>query len=85
MLAGCGMVARAARGGMSRQAAYRLRARAPQFAFLWDEALKVAAARRPPRGAGAGRCIRCSRVRPIRPKTGVTDRGATGEARGAAG
>ena len=42
-LADTGVVSEAARSvGMSRQAAYRLRARAPQFAFLWDEAVKVA-------------------------------------------
>ncbi|HBK16573.1 MAG TPA: LysR family transcriptional regulator [Erythrobacter sp.] len=55
VLAGCGMVARAARSvGMSRQAAYRLRARAPQFAFLWDEAVKVAAARKAAARRGRG-------------------------------
>jgi len=49
------MVARAARSvGMSRQAAYRLRARAPQFAFLWDEAVKVAAARKSAARRGRG-------------------------------
>lgn len=39
-LAQHGKVARAARSvGMSRQAAYRLRARAPNFADFWDGAL----------------------------------------------
>ncbi len=39
VLAGCGMVARA---------------RAPQFAFLWDEALKAAAARKAAARRGRG-------------------------------
>ena len=42
-----GRVAKAAREvGMSRQSAYRLRARAPLFAQMWDRALDVAEARR---------------------------------------
>ena len=31
---------------MSRQAAYRLRARAPRFALMWDQAMEVAASRK---------------------------------------
>jgi hypothetical protein len=43
-LARHGKVARAARAvGMSRQAAYRLRARAPKFAELWEIAMADAA------------------------------------------
>ncbi|UIP07725.1 LysR family transcriptional regulator [Erythrobacter sp. SDW2] len=46
-LAQHGKVARAARSvGMSRQAAYRLRARAPNFADFWDGALVEAARRK---------------------------------------
>lgn len=46
-LARSGKVAPAAREvGMSRQAAYRLRARAPKFAGMWDWAMREAAARR---------------------------------------
>lgn len=46
-LASHGEVARAAREvGMSRQAAYRLRARAPKFASMWDWAMREAADRR---------------------------------------
>lgn len=46
-LARHGKVAKAAREvGMSRQAAYRLRARAPQFAQMWDAAMRVVVARR---------------------------------------
>ena len=46
-LAQHGKVAAAARGvGMSRQAAYRLRARAPLFARYWDDAMEVAQRRR---------------------------------------
>ena len=46
-LAQHGKVAAAARSvGMSRQAAYRLRARAPQFARLWDEAMRLGQAAR---------------------------------------
>ena len=42
-----GRAATAAREvGMSRQSAYRLRARAPLFAQMWDRALEVAEARR---------------------------------------
>lgn len=42
-LARTGKVAPAARAvGMSRQAAYRLRARAPQFAALWLTAMEAA-------------------------------------------
>ncbi len=42
-----GKVALAARDvGMSRQAAYRLRARAPKFAEMWDWAMREAADRR---------------------------------------
>ena len=47
LLARHGKVARAARDvGMSRQAAYRLRARAPQFAVFWKDALELARRRR---------------------------------------
>lgn len=47
LLARHGKVARAARDvGMSRQAAYRLRARAPQFAAFWEDALELARRRR---------------------------------------
>ena len=43
----CGRVAEAARAvGMSRQAAYRLRARAPNFADFWDGALVEAERRK---------------------------------------
>jgi hypothetical protein len=43
LLARTGKVAPTARAvGMSRQAAYRLRARAPQFAKFWDQAMEVA-------------------------------------------
>ncbi|MFB0614190.1 hypothetical protein [Aurantiacibacter poecillastricola] len=46
-LARHGKVAKAAREvGMSRQAAYRLRARAPKFAEMWDWAMREAEARR---------------------------------------
>ena len=46
-LARSGKVAPAAREvGMSRQAAYRLRARAPKFAQMWDWAMREAAARK---------------------------------------
>jgi len=46
-LAVSGKVAPAARSvGMSRQAAYRLRKRAPHFAHLWNLALEQARARR---------------------------------------
>ncbi len=46
-LAHYGKVAKAAREvGMSRQAAYRLRARAPKFAEMWDWAMREAADRR---------------------------------------
>ena len=46
-LARSGKVAAAARSvGMSRQAAYRLRARAPGFAKFWDMAMEEAARRR---------------------------------------
>ena len=46
-LARSGKVAPAAREvGMSRQAAYRLRARAPKFAQMWDWAMREALARR---------------------------------------
>ena len=46
-LARCGKVAEAARAvGMSRQAAYRLRDRAPLFAHYWDDALELARRRR---------------------------------------
>ena len=46
-LARCGKVAIAARSvGMSRQAAYRLRARAPNFAQMWDLAMQQAEASR---------------------------------------
>ena len=44
LLARHGKVARAARSvGMSRQAAYRLRARAPKFAEYWNLAMEQAA------------------------------------------
>jgi len=47
LLARTGKVAPAARAvGMSRQAAYRLRTRAPQFAQFWDQAMEVAKRRR---------------------------------------
>ena len=47
LLARTGKVAPAARAvGMSRQSAYRLRARAPTFAHFWDVALEQAARRR---------------------------------------
>ncbi|WP_145985329.1 hypothetical protein [Altererythrobacter sp. B11] len=53
-LAQHGKVARAARGvGMSRQAAYRLRARAPKFAEFWDWALEEAAKARSARRSAA--------------------------------
>ena len=43
LLARNGSVAASARAvGMSRQSAYRLRARAPRFAAFWDSALEVA-------------------------------------------
>lgn len=46
-LARSGKVAAAARAvGMSREAAYRLRARAPQFAALWLTAMAAAEAQR---------------------------------------
>lgn len=46
-LASHGKVAAAARSvGMSRQAAYRLRARAPKFAEMWDWAMREARAKR---------------------------------------
>ncbi|MWV29155.1 hypothetical protein [Aurantiacibacter rhizosphaerae] len=46
-LAQHGKVAKAAREvGMSRQAAYRLRSRAPKFAQMWDWAMREAADRR---------------------------------------
>lgn len=47
LLARSGKVAPCARAvGMSRQAAYRLRARAPLFARYWDDAMEVAQRRR---------------------------------------
>lgn len=47
LLARSGKVAQCARAvGMSRQAAYRLRARAPLFAQYWDDALALARRRR---------------------------------------
>ena len=47
LLARSGKVAPCARAvGMSRQAAYRLRARAPRFALMWDQAMEVAASRK---------------------------------------
>lgn len=47
LLACHGKVARAAREvGMSRQAAYRLRARAPQFAQFWEQSMELAKRRR---------------------------------------
>ena len=43
LLARSGKVAPSARAvGMSRQAAYRLRARAPRFAEFWDRAMQAA-------------------------------------------
>ena len=56
-LAKTGEVAAAARAvGMSRQAAYRLRARAPEFARVWEMALEQALAQRAERcGRGRGR------------------------------
>ena len=43
LLGRTGSVAASARAvGMSRQSAYRLRARAPRFAAFWDSALEVA-------------------------------------------
>ena len=45
LLARSGKVAASARAvGMSRQAAYRLRGRAPQFAALWERAMAEAEA-----------------------------------------
>ena len=59
-LARCGKVAPAARGvGMSRQAAYRLRARAPKFAEFWEIAMADAA-----RARGAARRAR-KQVHPL--------------------
>ena len=47
LLARSGKVAASARAvGMSRQAAYRLRDRAPQFAALWERAMAEAEAQR---------------------------------------
>lgn len=47
LLGRTGKVAASARAvGMSRQAAYRLRARAPRFAEYWDMAMEVAARRK---------------------------------------
>lgn len=47
LLGRTGKVAASARAvGMSRQAAYRLRARAPRFAEYWDMAMEVAAKRK---------------------------------------
>ena len=47
LLARSGKVATSARAvGMSRQAAYRLRDRAPQFAALWERAMAEAEAQR---------------------------------------
>lgn len=47
LLARSGKVAECARAvGMSRQAAYRLRARAPLFAQYWEDALALAQRRR---------------------------------------
>ena len=47
LLARSGKVAACARAvGMSRQSAYRLRARAPEFAKYWEMALQEAARRR---------------------------------------
>ena len=52
-LAQCGKVAAAARSvGMSRQSAYRLRARSRVFAELWPQALAAGKARRRARGRG---------------------------------
>ncbi|MEW4447315.1 hypothetical protein [Qipengyuania sp. JC766] len=87
-LAQHGKVAAAARGvGMSRQAAYRLRARAPEFARIWHVALQEAATRR------AAARKRKARVHPLLakgPRTGDTPAGRvtggplTGHGRGAA-
>ncbi|MEZ5680587.1 MAG: hypothetical protein R3E14_04745 [Erythrobacter sp.] len=47
LLARTGKVASSARAvGMSRQAAYRLRARAPKFAEYWDMSMELAARRK---------------------------------------
>ena len=47
LLARTGKVASSARAvGMSRQAAYRLRARAPKFAEYWDMSMDLAARRK---------------------------------------
>jgi molybdenum-dependent DNA-binding transcriptional regulator ModE len=55
-LAATGSVARAARSvGMSRQSAYRLRARlGARFGAVWDEALVIARVRRIAQGDGSG-------------------------------
>ena len=53
-LAACGKVAAAARSvGMTRQSAYRLRARVPLVAQAWPLALAAGRARQGSRGAGA--------------------------------
>ncbi|MEE4201867.1 hypothetical protein [Erythrobacter sp.] len=53
LLARTGKVAPAARSvGMTRQSAYRLRARAPEFARYWDAAMEVAANRKASAGTG---------------------------------
>ncbi|GAA4043241.1 hypothetical protein [Parerythrobacter jejuensis] len=47
LLARSGKVAPCARAvGMSRQSAYRLRARAPKFAAFWEDAMELARSRR---------------------------------------
>jgi molybdenum-dependent DNA-binding transcriptional regulator ModE len=69
LLARTGKVAPAARSvGMSRQSAYRLRARAPEFAKYWDTAMEVAANRK----ASAGRGRRRTPVHPLLAKAPVT-------------
>jgi hypothetical protein len=73
-LARHGKVAKAAREvGMSRQAAYRLRARAPKFAQMWDWAMREAAARRV-EALAARRSVHPLLARsPISPEGGAQD------------
>ena len=73
-LARHGKVAKAAREvGMSRQAAYRLRARAPKFAQMWDWAMREAAGRRA-EALAARRSVHPLLARsPISPEGGAQD------------
>ena len=76
-LARSGKVAPAAREvGMSRQAAYRLRARAPKFAEMWDWAMREASARR------LEERHKRSRVHPLLARASVGNRGDTSGAAG---